>query len=60
MQRVKATHAHDLVLGVSGGLDSALALLVCHRAFAELNYPFKGIPAYSMPCLLYPSDAAAQ
>ena len=30
--RVKATGIHTLVIGISGGLDSTLALIVCHEA----------------------------
>ena len=30
--RVRATHIHNLVIGISGGLDSTLALIVCHEA----------------------------
>ena len=30
--RVKATHINNLVIGISGGLDSTLALIVCHEA----------------------------
>lgn len=32
-KRVEHTHAKTVVLGISGGLDSTLALLVCVRAF---------------------------
>ncbi len=38
------------VLGLSGGLDSTLALLVTARAFHRLGLPRKGITAVSMPC----------
>lgn len=30
--RVRATHIKNLVIGISGGLDSTLALIVCHEA----------------------------
>lgn len=49
MRRIEALNLKSVVLGVSGGLDSALALLVCHQAFANLNIPFEGIHAFSMP-----------
>lgn len=49
MQRILASHSQSVVLGVSGGLDSALALLVCHRAFEELGLDSKNIYALSMP-----------
>ena len=38
-----------LVLGVSGGLDSTLALLVCHQALAELELPADHLIAVTMP-----------
>ena len=38
------------VLGISGGLDSTLALLVTVRTFDLLGLPRKGIIAVTMPC----------
>jgi len=38
------------VIGLSGGLDSTLALLVTVRAFDLLGYPREGIRTVSMPC----------
>ena len=38
-----------VVLGVSGGLDSTLALLVAYQAFKKLNYDMKNIIAVTMP-----------
>ena len=38
------------VIGLSGGLDSTLALLVTVRAFDRLRLDRKGIYAVSMPC----------
>ncbi len=37
------------ILGVSGGLDSTLALLVAHEAFEQLGLDKKGILAVTMP-----------
>jgi NAD+ synthase (glutamine-hydrolysing) len=37
------------VIGVSGGLDSTLALLVCHRALTRMNRDPKGLIALTMP-----------
>ena len=37
-----------IVVGVSGGLDSTLALLVCHRAFTMRNLPKNQIIAVTM------------
>ena len=45
--RVRATHINNLVIGISGGLDSTLALLVCHEA--KKLVPQIRILAYTMP-----------
>jgi len=47
--RMRATGTRKLVIGVSGGLDSSHALLVCARAMDELGLPRAGILAYTMP-----------
>ena len=39
-----------MVIGISGGLDSTLALLVCVMAFDKLGYDKKNIYAITMPC----------
>ncbi len=49
-KRLKHTGAKTAVIGVSGGLDSALALLVTVRAFKALNRDLKDIIAVTMPC----------
>ncbi|MFN3352051.1 MAG: NAD(+) synthase [Brevundimonas sp.] len=49
MRRLKATNGRKVVIGVSGGLDSTQALLVCCRAFDRLELPRSGILAYTMP-----------
>ena len=38
-----------MVLGISGGLDSTLALLVCHNVCKKLNRPFSDIIAFTLP-----------
>ena len=45
--RVRATGIHNLIIGISGGLDSTLALLVC--AEARKLVPEIRIIAYTMP-----------
>jgi NAD+ synthase (glutamine-hydrolysing) len=47
--RMRATGTKKLVIGVSGGLDSTQALLVCARAMDELKLPRSSILAYTMP-----------
>jgi NAD+ synthase (glutamine-hydrolysing) len=47
--RMRATGTKKLVIGVSGGLDSTQALLVCARVMDELGLPRKNILAYTMP-----------
>ena len=49
-KRLVHTRAQSAVIGISGGLDSALALLVCVRAFDALGRDRKGIVAVTMPC----------
>ncbi len=47
--RLTAAHAQKLVVGVSGGLDSALALLVAARTFREMGLPPENLHAITMP-----------
>ncbi len=47
--RMRATGTKKLVIGVSGGLDSTQALIVCARAMDELKLPRENILAYTMP-----------
>jgi NAD+ synthase (glutamine-hydrolysing) len=47
--RLEHIHAKSAVIGVSGGLDSTLALLVTVRAFDMLGLGRKGIVAVTMP-----------
>ncbi len=49
-QRVVRAYAKKLVIGISGGLDSTLALLVMVRAIDALERPRKDILAVTMPC----------
>lgn len=48
--RFLRSRSKTLVIGLSGGLDSTLALLVCHKALADLNLPVKNVIAVTMPC----------
>lgn len=48
-QRLVATHCKNLVIGISGGLDSTLALLVAVKAFDNLGIDRKGILGVTMP-----------
>ena len=43
------THAKTVVVGISGGLDSTLALLVCVKTFDKLGMNRKGIIGVTMP-----------
>ena len=47
--RMKAAGIKKVVLGVSGGLDSTLALMVCAMAMDELGLPRDNILAFSLP-----------
>ena len=48
-QRLRHTQAKSAVIGISGGLDSTLALLVCAKTFDKLGWSRKGIVAVTMP-----------
>ena len=47
--RLKKIHCKDVVIGISGGLDSTLAILVADLAYDILDYDKKGIHAITMP-----------
>ncbi len=48
-KRMFHTHTNKLVLGISGGLDSTLALLVAVRTMNKLKYPVENIFCITMP-----------
>ncbi len=49
-KRLEHTGCKSAVVGISGGLDSTLALLVMARAFDMLDIPRSCITAVTMPC----------
>lgn len=49
-RRIRHTHCHKAVIGISGGLDSSLALLASARACDILGWPHDHILAVTMPC----------
>lgn len=48
-KRLVHTHCNTVVVGISGGLDSTLALLVCVKTFDKLGLSRKGIVGITMP-----------
>ena len=48
-RRLRHTGARQVVLGISGGLDSTLALLACLEAFGRLGLDPKGILGVTLP-----------
>ena len=48
-KRMLHTNSKNVVLGISGGLDSTLALLVCVKTFDKLGLSRKGIIGVTMP-----------
>ena len=48
-KRVQHTHCHQMVVGISGGLDSTLALLVCAKVCDRLELPRTSIIGVTMP-----------
>jgi len=49
VKRLRAMKADKVVIGVSGGLDSTQALIVCARAMDVMALPRSNILAYTMP-----------
>ena len=49
-KRLEHAHAKTAVIGISGGLDSCLALLVAVRAMKRLGRPASDVLAVTMPC----------
>jgi len=49
VKRLQSTGIRNLVLGISGGLDSTHTLIVAARAMDLLAYPRTNIKAYTMP-----------
>ena len=48
-KRLRHTGLHNAIIGLSGGLDSTLALMVTVKAFDRLGYERKDIHAVTMP-----------
>lgn len=48
-KRLVHTQTQTAIIGISGGLDSTLALLVCAKTFDKLGIPRKGIIGITMP-----------
>jgi len=49
IRRMRHAHIKKAVIGISGGLDSTLALLSTHKAFEIMGWDFKDIICYIMP-----------
>ncbi len=49
IKRMSHAHIQKAVIGISGGLDSTLALLSTHRAFEIMDWDVKSIIAVTMP-----------
>jgi NAD+ synthase (glutamine-hydrolysing) len=48
--RLKNINCKSVIVGISGGLDSTLALIIAVRTFKKLNLELKDIIAVTMPC----------
>ena len=48
--RLKSIGIEKVVLGVSGGLDSTMALLFCVASFKKHSIPISNIHTFTMPC----------
>jgi NAD+ synthase (glutamine-hydrolysing) len=49
VKRLRAMRAERVVIGISGGLDSTQAVLVCAQAMDRMGLPRKNILAFTMP-----------
>ncbi|HEY9189804.1 MAG TPA: NAD(+) synthase [Sulfurovum sp.] len=49
IKRMRHAHIKKAVIGISGGLDSTLALLSTHKAFEMMGWDVKDIIAITMP-----------
>lgn len=49
VKRIVHTACKRVVIGISGGLDSTLALLICVKAFEKLSLDYSGIIGITMP-----------
>jgi len=49
VQRLRSTKIEKVVIGISGGLDSTQALIICINAFDQLSLPRSNILGYTMP-----------
>ena len=49
IKRMSHAHIKKAIIGISGGLDSTLALLSTHRAFEIMNWDSQNIVAITMP-----------
>lgn len=49
-KRIKAAHSKKLIIGISGGLDSTLALIVAVRACKKVGMQASDVIAITMPC----------
>jgi NAD+ synthase (glutamine-hydrolysing) len=49
VKRLRAMHADKVVIGISGGLDSTHALIVCARVMDVMGLPRGNILGYTMP-----------
>jgi len=50
-RRIEVTNSKTVIIGISGGLDSTLAILTAYKAFKRLNKDVKDIIAITMPGL---------
>ena len=48
-RRMLHSHAETLILGISGGADSSMAMLVCHNVLSQLGLESEKLIAVSMP-----------
>ena len=50
VKRMEYAHLDHCVVGISGGVDSTLAVMVCARAMERMGLPSTNVVACTMPC----------
>ena len=50
IKRMNYAHLDHCVVGISGGVDSTLAVMVCARAVKKMGLPSTNVVACTMPC----------
>ena len=50
VKRMEYAHLDHCVVGISGGVDSTLAVMICARAVEKMGLPAENVVACTLPC----------